>query len=179
MLSTDLFVRDAPPSAHLPVPGTPEAGKRSPNEKTSSPHHKDLPPSPMPPPSANAAKKFFGKVFKKNKNGETSSDTSPDPPSGNFFRNKRSSSHMGPIPSPMSLQPSASGRAATQGRKRSGSQEIILQPPILGLQAALHSSHSAHPTGRPTSYIWCLRKWAREKQLNPESLLNLLRGCKG
>ena len=179
VLSTDLFVRDAPPSAHLPVPGTPEAGKRSPLEKSPSPHYKDLPPSPMPPPSANAAKKFFGKVFKKNKNGETSSDTSPDPSSGNFFRIKRSSSHMGPIPSPMSPQPSASGRAV-QGRKRSGSHEIILQPPILGLQAVLHSSHSAHPTGRPTSYIWCLRKWAKEKQLNPESLLKgLAAGLQG
>lgn len=42
-----------------------------------------------------------------------------------------------------------------------------LQPPVLGLQAALHASVApgAQLSRRPGSYIWVLRKWAKEKQL--------------
>ena len=174
VLGTDVFVRDSSLSPHLPVPRTPEAGS---NEKSPSLYYRDLPPSPMPPPSANAAKRFFGKVFKKNKNGEASGDkslpTSPEPSSEFFSRGKRPPAYINSVPSRMSPQPGIFSGRSGHSRKRSASysHDPILQPPILGLQAALHSSHPPHPTGRPRSYIWCLRKWAKEKQLNPESLL--------
>jgi hypothetical protein len=42
-----------------------------------------------------------------------------------------------------------------------------LQPPVLGVQAALHASVApgTQLNGRPSSYVWVLRKWAKEKQL--------------
>lgn len=41
-----------------------------------------------------------------------------------------------------------------------------LQPPVLGLQAALHASVApgAQLNGRPNSYVWVMRRWAKEKQ---------------
>ncbi|KAF9516730.1 hypothetical protein BS47DRAFT_1340621 [Hydnum rufescens UP504] len=49
--------------------------------------------------------------------------------------------------------------------------EPVLQPPILGLQATVHPSVHQIPTGRPTTHLWILRKWAKEKQLFPEGIL--------
>ncbi|KAF8286459.1 hypothetical protein DL93DRAFT_1237077, partial [Clavulina sp. PMI_390] len=47
-------------------------------------------------------------------------------------------------------------------------KDIHLQPAILGLHPVLHYSHSTTSSGssRPTSYVWVLRKWAKEKQLS-------------
>ncbi|KAF8313312.1 uncharacterized protein EI90DRAFT_3092181 [Cantharellus anzutake] len=177
-LSTDLFVRNSPSAFELPGPGK----RSSINEKSPSVHLKDLPP-PMqtsPPPSANPAKKLFGKMFKKNsRNGgddDKSQPASPEPSSSEFSsRSKRFSARIGALSVPLSPQPSVfSGRSGHVSSSHSQPHEPILQPPVLGLQAALHSSHSAHPTGRPAHYIWCLRKWAKEKQLNPDSLLKAL-----
>ena len=48
-----------------------------------------------------------------------------------------------------------------------GERDPPLRPPVLGLQAALHASigPGAPFSGRPSSYVWVLRKWAKEKQL--------------
>ena len=83
------------------------------------------------PPS----KKLFGRLFKKKEASFTPLGSSPALPQ----------------PPPTIIEPPSS--AAT-------SSEPYLQPPVLGLQARLKSP-TIPPHGRPSTYVWVIRKWIK------------------
>ncbi|KDQ08947.1 hypothetical protein BOTBODRAFT_179421 [Botryobasidium botryosum FD-172 SS1] len=119
--------------------------------------------------SGGGSRRLFGRLFKKKDNSGTyvvaSPPTSPSPytaalpPTPGF--NPRSSS---PSPHMMSfaLPP----------------LEAQLQPPVLGLQASLHSAQQP-PVGRPQAYTWVLRRWAKDKFTGGESWLAGVGGALG
>jgi hypothetical protein len=82
-----------------------------------------------------SSKKLFGRLFKKK-------DASFSP---------LGSAPALPQPPPTINEPPSS--AAT-------SPEPYLQPPVLGLQARLKSS-TIPPHGRPSTYVWVIRKWIK------------------
>ncbi|KAI0651162.1 hypothetical protein C8Q79DRAFT_898363 [Trametes meyenii] len=160
---------------HTPVPVTP-----TPNPAT-----------PTTPRNTPGAKKFFGKLFKRRGDSPTSSPsfpTSPLPPisaqppspvqpttplpsatTDNSRVSRRSSLLLaanslgvpGHSPSASSTEPPPSSR-----------ENVILQPPVLGIQPTL-SSPAYPPRGRPTKYVWVVRRWLKG---TPESLLSGMKG---
>ncbi|KAI0673126.1 hypothetical protein C8Q78DRAFT_1068553 [Trametes maxima] len=160
---------------HTPVPVTP-----TPNSAT-----------PTTPRNTPGAKKFFGKLFKRRGDSPTSSPsfpTSPLPPisaqppspmqpttplpsatTDNSRVSRRSSLLLAAnalgVPG---HSPSASGTEPPPSAR----ENVILQPPVLGIQPTL-SSPAYPPRGRPTKYVWVVRRWLKG---TPDSLLSGMKG---
>ncbi|TFK90924.1 hypothetical protein K466DRAFT_573987 [Polyporus arcularius HHB13444] len=155
---------------HSPTPATPAALPTTPF-------------TPSTPRNTPGAKKFFGKLFKRRAESPTGPPAYPpsplppitaQPPSPHQARtpipsdapeSRRSSLLLGgnlnvaghsPNPSGSEPPPSAGPR-----------DSVFLQPPILGIQPSL-SSQTYPPRGRPTKYVWVVRKWLKG---TPESLI--------
>jgi hypothetical protein len=129
-------------------------------------------PSPSTP-KENATKKLFGGLFKKKKEppsplpiglrGHRSSKSIGDGPptastpsalSSSFAPPSLPSTPRTPTMAPSALPPSGPGSGFGSGA------EVILQPQILGLQAVLQAPVNP-PKGRPTTYVWVIRKWIK------------------
>lgn len=164
-----------------PVPTSASASQlSSPSVQDLSLAGQSSPPYPIMPstptmPSSTSAKKLFGKMFKRKDSPSSSSTTptrsflSPSPNQSPLFGKRRSAASftdfVPPSPSPSIIsQASVQSISPTQ-------PEPLLQPPILGLQAILIPSPPGQQTGRPTKYVWVLRKWAKEKTPGGDSLL--------
>ncbi|KAI0354280.1 hypothetical protein OH77DRAFT_1405316 [Trametes cingulata] len=180
-------------------PHTPTSSALSLNSEGTSEHpHTPAPVTPTPtsatpvtPRNTPGAKKFFGKFFKRRSDSPSTSPsfpTSPLPPinaqppspaqpttpipsaSGEHSRvSRRSSLHLGNTLSIPGHTPSASGSDAHPPSAR---ENVVLQPPVLGIQPTL-SSLTNPPRGRPTKYVWVVRRWLKG---SPESLLSGMKG---
>ncbi|EED78860.1 predicted protein [Postia placenta Mad-698-R] len=104
------------------------------------------------------SRKIFGKLFKR-KEG----DVGTPPPS--------------PLPLNQSVMPSMPSMDSTRSKRTSllsahghvlsaSVSEPPLQPPVLGIQPSLRSP-TVPPKGRPTKYVWIVRKWLKGE---PESM---------
>ncbi|KAF9805241.1 hypothetical protein IEO21_09131 [Rhodonia placenta] len=104
------------------------------------------------------SRKIFGKLFKR-KEG----DVGTPPPS--------------PLPLNQSVMPSMPSMESTRSKRTSllsahghvlsaSVSEPPLQPPVLGIQPSLRSP-TVPPKGRPTKYVWIVRKWLKGE---PESM---------
>ena len=85
-----------------------------------------------------SSKKLFGRLFKKKETLNT-----PPGPSASL-----------PQPPPTILEPPSSSASSSLH------VEPYLQPPVLGLQARLKSP-TMPPHGRPSTYVWVIRKWVK------------------
>ncbi|KAI0369297.1 hypothetical protein BV20DRAFT_1036590 [Pilatotrama ljubarskyi] len=180
-------------------PHTPTSSALSLNSEATSEHpHTPAPVTPTPssatpvtPRNTPGAKKFFGKFFKRRSDSPGTSPSyppSPLPPisaqppspaqsttpmpsaSGEHSRvSRRSSLHLGNTLSIPGHTPSASGSDAQPPSSR---DNVVLQPPVLGIQPIL-SSPTNPPRGRPTKYVWVVRRWLKG---SPESLLSGMKG---
>lgn len=153
-------------------------------------HQPPLPPHPGSPatPTANAysgrlnltptptgAKKIFGKIFKK----KDSSARSPGHVRGTSIgsitqalepaqvphlstpRDRRSfAGSISPTPSILPPLPNSPHINHTPTAPPSLANQPILQPPILDIQPTL-SSPIYPPVGRPTRYVWIVKKWLK------------------
>ncbi|KAI0632988.1 hypothetical protein C8Q77DRAFT_1058859 [Trametes polyzona] len=186
--------------AHLPSepPHTPTSSALSlTSEGTSEYPHTPAPVTPTPtsavsttPRNTPGAKKFFGKLFKRRGDSPLSSPTFPpsplppinaQPPSpaqpttplpsapaDNSRVSRRSSLLLGNSLAVPGHTPTASGSDAPPSAR----ENVVLQPPVLGIQPTL-SSTTNPPRGRPTKYVWVVRKWLKG---TPESLLSGVKG---
>ncbi|KAI0698196.1 hypothetical protein C8T65DRAFT_582133 [Cerioporus squamosus] len=156
---------------HSPAPVTPAVAPATPL-------------TPSTPRNTPGAKKFFGKLFKRRAESPTGSPAYPpsplppinaQPPSPHHPETplppteervaRRSSLLLGGNLNITGHSPSASG---TEPPPSAGPRDsVFLQPPILGIQPAL-SSQTYPPRGRPTKYVWVVRRWLKG---TPESLL--------
>ncbi|KAI0830267.1 hypothetical protein BC628DRAFT_1408395 [Trametes gibbosa] len=145
--------------------------------------------APTTPRNTPGAKKFFGKLFKRRGDSPQPSPTfppSPLPPIGaqppsplqpatplpsasDLRVSRRSSLLLGNALGVPGHAPSVSGSESPVPGAR---DSVILQPPVLGIQPSL-SSPSFPPRGRPTKYVWVVRKWLKG---TPESLLSGVKG---
>ncbi|KAB5588395.1 hypothetical protein CTheo_8163 [Ceratobasidium theobromae] len=97
-------------------------------------------PPPLPKEKESTGKRLFGKLFRKKES-------------------------LAPPPSPMLLSPARDEFArpasvysvSTPTTPQPG---LFLQPPVLGTQAAL-CPDAYPPAGRPTAYVWVLRRWSK------------------
>ncbi|EED78861.1 predicted protein [Postia placenta Mad-698-R] len=112
------------------------------------------PATPTTSSARSGSRKIFGKLFKR-KEG----DVGTPPPS--------------PLPLNQSVMPSMATRSkrtsllSAHGHVLSASvSEPPLQPPVLGIQPSLRSP-TVPPKGRPTKYVWIVRKWLKGE---PESM---------
>ncbi|KAI5119703.1 hypothetical protein M0805_003587 [Coniferiporia weirii] len=139
-----------------------------------------------PTPTQSSAKKIFGKIFKrKDSQNQTSGDSraraisidiqadtsSPAGselghgiPTKNVKATSRRSLNGSFVASVASPTPSHfSVPVAPYGTTPAGTMvaaQPVLQPPILGIQPTL-SSPFAQPAGRPTRYVWIVRRWLK------------------
>jgi len=142
----------SPESLHTP---TSSAVSLNTSENTQDNTATPVPPAPppiTPSPSSGrpGSRKIFGKLFRKKDAGSTTPVESPQPmpvasavPSVESTRLKRSSLL------------SAHGYPSVPS-----SPEPPLQPPVLGIQPSLRSP-TVPPRGRPTKYVWVVRKWLK------------------
>ncbi|KAL6302541.1 hypothetical protein BKA93DRAFT_736415 [Sparassis latifolia] len=111
---------------------------------------------PSSAPDRATPKRLFGRLFKK-KDGSSMLPKPPPSPVTSISSipaaplSKRSSMHV---------QPGSLAAGEPSG--------AILQPPVLGIQPLL-SSATIPPRGRPTRYVWVVRRWLKGTQ---ESLLD-------
>ncbi|KAI9058787.1 hypothetical protein FKP32DRAFT_1597110 [Trametes sanguinea] len=145
--------------------------------------------TPTTPRNTPGAKKFFGKLFKRRDSPTSSPSFPPSPlppisaqppspaqpttplpsaPADNSRVSRRSSLLLGNTLSIHGHTPSASGSEAPASAR----DNVVLQPPVLGIQPTL-SSTTNPPRGRPTKYVWVVRRWLKG---NPESLLSGVKG---
>ena len=142
------------------------------------------------PTPTNGAKKLFGKIFKKkdSQNASSASDSRrgslitearltvsppPDADIGGTRSNRNSLS--GPVPSPTPSHfsnvnyggvtpiPLNTNTGLNVGMSGSGpgiQVQSVLQPPVLGIHPTL-SAPLSPPMGRPTRYVWIVRKWLK------------------
>ncbi|KAI1790522.1 hypothetical protein LXA43DRAFT_973543 [Ganoderma leucocontextum] len=163
---------------HTPAPVTPSLAITSPPLTPSTPRN-----------NAPGAKRFFNKMFKRRPDSPVNSPTfppsplppvtarppSPAPPASPFPSafgagpHRRSSLLLnGGLNVPgHSAAPSGSEPPLSAGVRES----VFLQPPVLGLQPSL-SATTFPPRGRPTKYVWVVRKWLKGA---PENLLSGMR----
>ena len=87
--------------------------------------------------ASETSKKLFGRLFKKKDATNTPLASSPARP---------------PPPTIIELPPSTPSSGPNS--------EPYLQPPVLGLQARLKSP-TIPPHGRPSTYVWVIRKWVK------------------
>jgi hypothetical protein len=88
-----------------------------------------------------SSKKLFGRLFKKKEASNTPLGPSPALPL--------------PLPPPPTIiEPPSSAAIPTLH------SEPYLQPPVLGLQSRVKSP-SMPPHGRPSTYVWVIRKWVK------------------
>ncbi|RPD63377.1 hypothetical protein L227DRAFT_572533 [Lentinus tigrinus ALCF2SS1-6] len=156
---------------HTPAPVTPAVAPPTPL-------------TPSTPRNTPGAKKFFGKLFKRRAESPTGSPAFPQsplppitaqPPSphrpdialppAEERVSRRSSLLLGGNLNITGHSPSASG--AEPPPSAGPRDNVFLQPPILGIQPSL-SSKTYPPRGRPTKYVWIVRKWLKG---TPETLL--------
>lgn len=142
------------------------------------------------PTPSNGAKKIFNRIFKKkdSQNASTVTDSRrgslvvdarltvsppPDADAGGTHSNRNSLSGPAPSPTPSHFgninhngtTPTPSGTNTSLGvgitsSVSGASVQSILQPPILGIHPTL-SAPLSPPAGRPTRYIWIVRKWLK------------------
>ncbi|TBU51731.1 hypothetical protein BD310DRAFT_833681 [Dichomitus squalens] len=150
---------------HTPAPATPALATPT-------------PPTPSTPRNTPGAKKFFSKMFKRRPDSPVSPTfpLSPHPPinaqppspaqattslpsaSEGARVSRRTSLHLGgglSVPG-HSPAPSHSDAPVSAGLR----ENVFLQPPILGVQPSL-SALTFPPRGRPTKYVWVVRKWLK------------------
>ena len=126
------------------------------------------PKAPSPPTEKDLGKKLFGGIFNKKKKETpaplallptTSNDTNDADHAITPRSSKRQSATpsltvSSPLPAGLGLPDSTFGSSSTTGG------EVLLQPQILGLQAVLQSPNIP-PKGRPSAYVWVIRRWIR------------------
>lgn len=130
------------------------------HEPSSTPlaHVVSPPATPTTSSARSGSRKIFGKLFKR-KEG----DVGTPPPS--------------PLPLNQSVMPSMPSMESTRSKRTSllsahghvlsaSVSEPPLQPPVLGIQPSLRSP-TVPPKGRPTKYVWIVRKWLKGE---PESM---------
>ncbi|KAI0327337.1 hypothetical protein GY45DRAFT_1257205 [Cubamyces sp. BRFM 1775] len=181
------------------APHTPTSSALSLNsEGTSEYPHTPAPVTPTPasatpttPRNTPGAKKFFGKLFKRRGDSPVSSPSfppSPLPPisaqppspaqpttplpsaSVEHSRVSRRSSLL--LGNSLNIPGHSPAASTAEGAPSSGRENVILQPPVLGIQPTL-SSPNYPPRGRPTKYVWVVRRWLKG---TPESLLSGVKG---
>ena len=162
------------------MPHTP-AHPVTPSVAPATPHTPSTPRNTTP-----GAKKFFGKLFKRRAESPTGSPAYPQSPLPPITA-QPPSPHQPETPLPPAEErvsrrsslllgggnlnltghsPNASG---SEPPPSAGPRDnVFLQPPILGIQPSL-SSKTFPPRGRPTKYVWVVRKWLKG---TPESLLS-------
>ncbi|OJT03238.1 hypothetical protein TRAPUB_6173 [Trametes pubescens] len=179
-------------------PHTPTSSALSLTSDGTSEHH--LTPAPVTPTPNSAAttprntpgaRKFFGKLFKRRGDSPLSSPTFPPSPLPPISAQPPSPAQpTTPIPSASVDSSRASRRSSLllnnslsipghspsvslpEPPAASARDNVVLQPPVLGIQPTL-SSPSNPPRGRPTKYVWVVRKWLKG---TPESLLSGVKG---
>ena len=117
--------------------------------------------SATPTPKENAGKKLFGRLFKKK-------DSPAATPTGLLSPTVGTPRALvgGPVgrgmlsPPPSARERPASIHSAVVPPTPTTPQGPYLQPPVLGTQATLRSE-SYPPHGRPTAYVWILRRWTK------------------
>ncbi|CAE6443771.1 unnamed protein product [Rhizoctonia solani] len=163
-------LRDRPSQTHL-------RGRTSPSPPSQL---REVSTPPEDTPKESAGKKFFGKLFKKKDASAPTTPTSPSllsptmAPRGSITTNQNSMLVPPAAPSarPISVHsvrptsvysivpPSPSTIAPPTPTQPSGQTTMYLQPPVLGTQATLRCD-TFPPIGRPTAYVWVLRKWTK------------------
>ncbi|KAJ1299612.1 hypothetical protein OPQ81_000683 [Rhizoctonia solani] len=150
------YLRDRPSQSHL-------RGRTSPSPPSQL-REVTLPDEPTPKESA--GKKFFGKLFKRKDPGTPTTPTSPGllspaTPRGSSTVN-RTSTLAPSVPSarPASTYSVVPPSPATPTPTTPTTTTSYLQPPVLGTQASLRCE-SYPPAGRPSAYVWVLRKWTK------------------
>ncbi|PCH43205.1 hypothetical protein WOLCODRAFT_25784 [Wolfiporia cocos MD-104 SS10] len=140
---------------------------------TSENTHEHPPMSPMlsPIPSVPASsssgsrpgsRKFFGKLFKK-KDGTTAAPPPALP--------LPLSPPVSALPSTESARSKRTSLLSSSNNPMSPLPEPTLQPPVLGIQPSLRSQ-TVPPRGRPTKYIWVVRRWLKGE---PENVFSGMR----
>ena len=160
---------------HTPAPATPALAVTGPPATPSTARN-----------NTPTAKKFFNKMFKRRPDSPvntpsfptsplppiTAQPPSPAPPASpttGTGAQRRSSLLLAGALNVPGHSPAASG---SEPPPSAGLREsVFLQPPILGLQPSL-SATTFPPRGRPTKYVWIVRKWLKG---TPESLLSGVR----
>ena len=119
------------------------------------------PATPKLPSEKDTGKKLFGGLFNKRKKEAPA----PLPLAPTSSRDTTSTENAGPARSSKrhSATPSlsiASPLPTALGFPDTPAADVQLQPQILGLQAVLQSA-TIPPKGRPSAYVWVLRRWIR------------------
>jgi hypothetical protein len=133
----------------------------------------EVPSSPTTPKPGEkeTPKKLFGNLFKKKKDPPAPLSLTSD--SSTPVSSKRKSN----TPSVVVLSPSAQqtvlSTPTTASMTLPSGNEVVLQSQILGLQAVLQSP-VVPPKGRPSTYVWVVRKWIKGSN---EGLLEQLGGA--
>ncbi|EPQ55963.1 hypothetical protein GLOTRDRAFT_121311 [Gloeophyllum trabeum ATCC 11539] len=124
--------------------------------------------TPATTPTQSGAKKLFGKFFKgkkeispvrveRNAPAGASLQSPPATPKGSHMR-------TGSITSKLNVPTGTSKRSSLIGAvpqdQNATQATVLLQPAVLGIQPAL-SSPSYPPHGRPTMYVWIVRRWLK------------------
>ncbi|KAI8990394.1 hypothetical protein BD414DRAFT_514180 [Trametes punicea] len=186
----------APEPSHTPTSSALSLNSEGTSEYPHTPAHGPVTPTPTSatpttPRNTPGAKKFFGKLFKRRGDSPGPSPSFPSsplppisahPPSpthpttalpsasaDNSRASRRSSLLLGNSLGIPGHSPSASAAEAPASSTR---ENVILQPPVLGIQPAL-SSPTYPPRGRATKYVWVVRRWLKG---SPESLLGGVKG---
>ncbi|KAG2151018.1 uncharacterized protein EDB93DRAFT_317217 [Suillus bovinus] len=145
-----------PPSSHTDIPRKPSF--------TLAPTTLEETITSNAQPQRGGAKKLFTKMFKKR---NTSSRTLPlvtatadlqGSPSITHVSSRRS--HDLPPSSPQVLDVPRFNDNPPRTSLSGISSTVTLCPPVLGIQASLYPSISP-PKGRPTKYVWVVRKWLK------------------
>lgn len=124
------------------------------------------PKAPSPPADKDIGKKLFGGIFNKKKKespaplallAPTSSKESTD-----NVTTPRSTKRQSAAPSVAIVSPPPTGAIDSSfgGSAITNATDVLLQPQILGLQAVLQSPNIP-PRGRPSTYVWVIRRWIR------------------
>ncbi|KAI0772444.1 hypothetical protein BD413DRAFT_474523 [Trametes elegans] len=143
--------------------------------------------APSTPRNTPGAKKFFGKLFKRRGDSPVASPTfpssplppinsqppSPAQPTTPIYPTSADNSRVGRRSSLLGNSLSVPGVSSSADAPSSSAREnVVLQPPVLGIQPTL-SAPTNPPRGRPTKYVWVVRKWLKG---TPETLLSGMKG---
>lgn len=148
------------PQPPLGMPSTPKASAGP----AAFPSRSNLTPTP-----ASGAKKIFGRIFKKKEGqgsptgsvGGHSRGGSIDTKGRLFVSPPTSDIGHGNGPSEEAASPSPSHISFNTPSGGGGLQQLpLLQPAVLGIQPTL-SAPVNPPSGRPTRYVWIIRKWLK------------------
>ncbi|KAI0742922.1 hypothetical protein C8Q80DRAFT_1221272 [Daedaleopsis nitida] len=126
------------------------------------------PGTPTTPRNTPGARKFFGKLFKRRPESPVNSPAFPPSPLPPITAQPPSPEQTStPLPRASVDDNGRPSRRSSlllgvtgHSPNPSGSEPPRLQPPVLGIQPSL-SSKTYPPRGRPTKYVWIVRKWLK------------------